>query len=126
MGGYCYLNNAAIAVQQLRDGGVARVGVVDIDYHHGNGTQAIFWQRSDVFVTSLHADPHGDYPFFTGRADEVGAGAGLGLATGASTEAVWCPPPVVPGSAKGVVCAVAQSPAAKSKNIGLHTTRQLV
>ena len=79
MGGYCYLNNAAIAVQQLRDGGVPRVGVVDIDYHHGNGTQAIFWQRDDVFVTSLHADPHDDYPYLSGHADEVGEGAGTGF-----------------------------------------------
>jgi len=79
MGGYCYLNNAAIAVQQLRDGGVPRVGVVDIDYHHGNGTQAIFWQRDDVFVTSLHADPHDDYPYLSGHADEVGEGAGAGF-----------------------------------------------
>ena len=79
MGGYCYLNNAAIAVQLLRDGGVPRVGVVDIDYHHGNGTQAIFWQRGDVFVTSLHADPHDDYPYLSGHAGEVGDGAGAGF-----------------------------------------------
>ena len=79
MGGYCYLNNAAIAVQCLRDGGVPRVGVVDIDYHHGNGTQAIFWQRDDVFVTSLHADPHDDYPYLSGHANEVGEGAGAGF-----------------------------------------------
>jgi acetoin utilization deacetylase AcuC-like enzyme len=78
MGGYCYLNNAAIAAQALRHGGVQRVGVVDIDYHHGNGTQAIFWQRDDVFFTSLHADPHDDYPYFSGHADERGEGPGHG------------------------------------------------
>ena len=78
MGGYCYLNNAAIAVQALRDAGLGRVGVLDIDYHHGNGTQAIFWRRSDVFFASLHADPHDDYPYLSGHADEVGEGEGAG------------------------------------------------
>ena len=78
MGGYCYLNNAAIAVQVLRDAGLGRVGVLDIDYHHGNGTQAIFWRRSDVFFTSLHADPHDDYPYLSGHADETGEGEGTG------------------------------------------------
>jgi acetoin utilization deacetylase AcuC-like enzyme len=77
MGGYCYLNNAAIAVQTLLPRG--RVGVLDIDYHHGNGTQAIFWRRSDVFVTSLHADPHDDYPYLSGHADERGEGEGQGF-----------------------------------------------
>ncbi len=78
MGGYCYLNNAAIAAQALRAAGQARVAVLDIDYHHGNGTQAIFWQREDVFFTSLHADPHDDYPYLSGHADEAGAGPGTG------------------------------------------------
>jgi acetoin utilization deacetylase AcuC-like enzyme len=78
MGGFCYLNNVAIAAQRLLDDGLQRVAVVDVDYHHGNGTQAIFWERGDVLFTSLHGDPHDDYPFFTGHADEVGAGAGLG------------------------------------------------
>lgn len=77
MGGYCYLNNAAIAAQLLRSR-FGRVGVLDIDYHHGNGTQAIFWRRDDVFFTSLHADPHEDYPYLSGHADERGEGAGLG------------------------------------------------
>ena len=78
MGGYCYLNNAAIAVQALRDQGVGRVGVLDVDYHHGNGTQSIFYDRGDVFFTSLHGDPRNEYPYFLGHADERGAGAGLG------------------------------------------------
>jgi len=78
MGGYCFLNNAAIAAQALRDGGIERVAVVDIDYHHGNGTQAIFWHRADVFFASLHADPDDDYPFFSGHAGECGSGAGEG------------------------------------------------
>ncbi|OUM00224.1 histone deacetylase family protein [Variovorax sp. JS1663] len=78
-GGYCFLNNAAIAAQALRDAGVERVAVLDIDYHHGNGTQAIFYERADVQFTSLHGDPHTEYPYYLGYADEQGAGAGLGF-----------------------------------------------
>ncbi|RYF30657.1 MAG: histone deacetylase family protein [Comamonadaceae bacterium] len=78
-GGYCFLNNAAIAAQTLRDGGAERVAVLDIDYHHGNGTQAIFYERADVHVTSIHGDPHTEYPYYLGYADEQGAGAGLGF-----------------------------------------------
>jgi acetoin utilization deacetylase AcuC-like enzyme len=77
-GGYCHINVAAVAAQAARDAGVARVAVLDIDYHHGNGTQDIFWQRGDVFYASLHADPATDYPFFWGHADEVGEGEGHG------------------------------------------------
>jgi acetoin utilization deacetylase AcuC-like enzyme len=77
-GGYCFLNNAAIAAQALRDGGAQRVAVLDVDYHHGNGTQAIFYERSDVLTVSIHGDPHTEYPFFLGHADERGAGAGDG------------------------------------------------
>lgn len=79
MGGYCYLNNAAIAVQWLLDQGAARVALLDVDYHHGNGTQQIFYERADVFVASLHGDPLVEYPYFLGHADERGAGAGLGF-----------------------------------------------
>jgi acetoin utilization deacetylase AcuC-like enzyme len=78
MGGYCYLNNAAIAVQALRDQGAARVAVLDVDYHHGNGTQSIFYERADVLFVSLHGDPRMEYPYFLGHADEVGGGAGVG------------------------------------------------
>nr|WP_314071523.1 histone deacetylase family protein [uncultured Roseococcus sp.] len=77
-GGFCFLNNAAIAAQRLRDGGVARVGLLDIDVHHGNGTQAIFYEREDVHVVSVHGDPAGLYPFYAGYADETGAAAGVG------------------------------------------------
>jgi acetoin utilization deacetylase AcuC-like enzyme len=73
--GYCYLNNAAIAAQAWVDHG-ARVAVVDVDYHHGNGTQQIFYDRDDVLFVSLHADPAFEYPFFLGFADERGWGAG--------------------------------------------------
>jgi acetoin utilization deacetylase AcuC-like enzyme len=78
-GGYCFLNNAALAAQTLRDGGAARVAVLDVDYHHGNGTQTIFEQRADVLTVSLHGDPMTEYPFFLGHADERGQGAGLGF-----------------------------------------------
>jgi acetoin utilization deacetylase AcuC-like enzyme len=77
-GGYCFINNAALAAQHLRNTGLARVAVLDVDYHHGNGTQAIFYERPDVFFASLHGDPRTEYPFFLGHADETGAGAGLG------------------------------------------------
>lgn len=70
MGGYCYINNAALAAQTLKQKG--RVAILDIDYHHGNGTQDIFWNDADVFVTSLHADPAVDYPFYSGYATERG------------------------------------------------------
>jgi acetoin utilization deacetylase AcuC-like enzyme len=77
-GGYCHLNVAAIAAQLGRDSGVGRVAILDIDYHHGNGTQDIFWEREDVFYASLHADPATDYPFYWGHADEIGGGWGEG------------------------------------------------
>lgn len=78
-GGYCFLNNAAIAAQALRDGGMQRVAVLDIDFHHGNGTQTIFYERADVLTLSLHGDPSTEYPFFLGNADERGSGEGLGF-----------------------------------------------
>ncbi|TSE37407.1 Acetylpolyamine aminohydrolase [Tepidimonas fonticaldi] len=78
-GGYCFLNNAAIAAQALRDAGRARVAVLDIDYHHGNGTQTLFYERADVLTVSLHGDPQTEYPFFLGYADERGAGPGEGF-----------------------------------------------
>lgn len=79
MGGYCFINNGAVAAQALVDGGLQRVAVLDVDYHHGNGTQTIFYERSDVLTVSIHGDPHTEYPFFLGHADEHGAGAGEGF-----------------------------------------------
>jgi acetoin utilization deacetylase AcuC-like enzyme len=76
-GGYCFVNNAAVAAQCLRDGGVDKVAILDVDFHHGNGTQAIFYDRADVFFSSVHGDPHTEYPYYLGYADERGAGAGL-------------------------------------------------
>lgn len=71
-GGHCFLNNAALAVEHLRAAGAARVAVLDIDSHHGNGTQGIFWDRADVLTVSLHADPDRYYPWFVGHARETG------------------------------------------------------
>jgi acetoin utilization deacetylase AcuC-like enzyme len=76
-GGFCFLNNSAIAAQRLR-GSAARVAILDVDLHHGNGTQGIFYARPDVLTVSIHADPARFYPFFWGHADERGEGAGLG------------------------------------------------
>jgi acetoin utilization deacetylase AcuC-like enzyme len=78
-GGHCYVNNAALAAQALRDAGAARVAVLDIDSHHGNGTQGIFWERPDVQTVSVHADPDAYYPWFVGHASEAGGGAGAGF-----------------------------------------------
>lgn len=76
-GGFCFLNNSAIAAQRLRSQ-AARVAILDVDLHHGNGTQGIFYTRADVLTVSLHADPERFYPFFWGYASERGEGAGLG------------------------------------------------
>lgn len=77
-GGYCFLNNAAIAAQDILDRGAKRVAIVDVDFHHGNGTQDIFYERNDVLFASLHGDPLDAFPHFLGYADETGKGAGEG------------------------------------------------
>jgi acetoin utilization deacetylase AcuC-like enzyme len=79
LGGYCFFNNAAITAEWLRrEAGYGRVAILDVDYHHGNGTQQIFWERGDVLYVSLHADPARAYPYYSGSAAERGAGEGLG------------------------------------------------
>ncbi|MDH5412362.1 MAG: histone deacetylase family protein [Alphaproteobacteria bacterium] len=77
--GYCFFNNVAVAAQWFRDNGAAKVAILDVDYHHGNGTQAIFYDRADVLFVSLHAHPAQEYPFFLGYDDEIGDGAGAGF-----------------------------------------------
>jgi len=77
-GGFCYLNNSAIAAQQLLKK-YQRVAIVDVDVHHGNGTQRIFYERDDVLTVSIHADPIRFYPFFWGYANETGEGRGDGF-----------------------------------------------
>jgi acetoin utilization deacetylase AcuC-like enzyme len=78
MGGFCYLNSAAIAAEAAVAAGRRRVAILDVDYHHGNGTQDIFYARGEILFVSLHADPRTDYPFFWGHADEIGEGEGEG------------------------------------------------
>ena len=77
-GGFCYLNNAAIAAQRVLDKGTGPVAILDFDVHHGNGTQQIFYDRDDVHYVSIYGDPAGLYPWFAGYADETGQGRGLG------------------------------------------------
>jgi acetoin utilization deacetylase AcuC-like enzyme len=85
-GGYCFLNNAAIAAEHAVRAGAGRVAIVDVDYHHGNGTQQIFYERADVLYASLHADPDRAYPYFTGFADERGTAAGAGTTVNLTLE----------------------------------------
>jgi acetoin utilization deacetylase AcuC-like enzyme len=89
-GGSCYLNNAAITARYLRDRGAPRVALLDIDAHHGNGAQSIFWGRGDVLTASVHVDPaEGWFPHFLGFADEVGAASlNVPVAPGSSDD-VW-------------------------------------
>ncbi len=94
-GGHCYMNNAAIAAERLRAKGAERVAILDIDSHHGNGTQSIFWDRPDVLFVSVHGDPNHYYPWFTGHAAERGGGDGAGcnlnlpLAIGSGDDLWW-------------------------------------
>jgi acetoin utilization deacetylase AcuC-like enzyme len=77
-GGYCFFNNAAVAAHHVAATTGTKVVVLDVDYHHGNGTQQIFYERGDVMYVSLHGDPARAYPYAIGFADETGAGAGVG------------------------------------------------
>lgn len=79
MGGYCYLNNAAIAAEHCLARGAKRVAILDVDFHHGNGTQNIFYDRPDVLFASIHGDPRDAYPYFSGHAGETGVGPGEGF-----------------------------------------------
>ena len=78
-GGYCFINNAAVSVQAFLDQGAKRVALLDVDFHHGNGSQSIFYGRDDVLFLSLHGDPVEAFPNFLGYADETGTGAGEGF-----------------------------------------------
>ncbi len=91
MGGYCYLNNAAIAAQAFLDQGHRKVAILDVDYHHGNGTQSIFYERSDVLFTSIHGHPEAEFPFFL--AMPTNAAKAPGKASTSTTH--W--PPVAAG-----------------------------
>ena len=77
-GGYCFVNNAAVSAQYLLDNGAKKVAILDVDFHHGNGTQSIFYDRKDVMFCSIHGDPMDAFPYFLGGDDEMGEGDGLG------------------------------------------------
>jgi acetoin utilization deacetylase AcuC-like enzyme len=77
-GGYCFFNNAAIAAQAFLDQGAGRVAILDVDFHHGNGTQSLFYDRHDALFLSLHGDPAHAFPYYLGYADESGRGEGEG------------------------------------------------
>jgi len=77
-GGYCYFNNTAVAARTLREAGYERVAVVDVDFHHGNGTQGLFYEDPSVLTVSLHGHPRDYFPYFVGYADERGRGDGVG------------------------------------------------
>ncbi|KAA0699182.1 histone deacetylase family protein [Neorhizobium sp. P12A] len=77
-GGYCFINNAAVAAQHLIDLGAKKVAILDVDFHHGNGTQDITYDRGDIFFVSLHCEPADAFPYFWGYADENGQGQGEG------------------------------------------------
>ena len=79
IGGYCFFNNAAIVAESVRARGAQRVAILDVDFHHGNGTQQIFWDRDDVLYVSLHGDPAGIYPYYSGYAVERGIRTGEGF-----------------------------------------------
>ena len=78
IGGYCFFNNVAVVAESVLARGAERVAILDIDFHHGNGTQQIFWERADVLYVSLHGDPRAIYPYYSGYATERGAADGLG------------------------------------------------
>ena len=109
MGGYCFINNAALAAQTLLSQGCQRVALLDVDYHHGNGTQSLFYSRSDVLFVSIHGDPKSEYPFYLGHADETGCGIG---------ESYNCNLPLAPGSSVQTWFAALAAAQARIKRYG--------
>lgn len=121
-GGYCYLNNAAIAAQYFLNEGAKRIAILDVDYHHGNGTQQIFYDRADVLYVSVHADPDTDFPYFLGYADETGTGDGEGFNLNVllSQGAAW---PVYEGAlSKGLKRIFEHGPDAMIVSLGVDTS----
>ncbi len=106
--GFCYVNNAAVAAERLRSR-FKRVAVIDVDAHHGDGTQTIFYGRGDVLTVSVHADPAAYYPFFTGYAHERGVGAGIGRNLNI---------PLTPGDGDGEMAAATQTAARAAMDFG--------
>lgn len=118
-GGYCYLNNTALAAYRLM--ALGRVAVLDIDYHHGNGTQSIFWDEPRVLFVSLHGDPADEYPYYCGFADETGGpdapGSNLNLPLAAGTHGA----PYLSALQGGLDAIAAFAPAALVVSAGFDT-----
>ncbi|HSV54155.1 MAG TPA: histone deacetylase family protein [Burkholderiaceae bacterium] len=123
-GGYCFVNHAAVAAQAALDRGAARVAVLDVDYHHGNGTQAIFYDRSDVLFVSLHGDPLTEYPFYLGHADERGEGAGLGYNLNLPLAAGTGNPAWLAALEEGLACVRSYAPDVLVVSLGLDTSAE--
>jgi acetoin utilization deacetylase AcuC-like enzyme len=123
-GGFCFFNNAAIVAQYLVDKGAERVAVLDLDYHHGNGTQQIFYRRADVAYASLHADPYRAFPYFTGFADETGAGPGRGATLNIPLPAGVTNEPYLDALDQAVEVLVRFAPAITIVSLGMDTYAQ--
>ncbi|WKL57615.1 histone deacetylase family protein [Asticcacaulis sp. ZE23SCel15] len=119
--GFCYLNNAAIAAQRLRDAG-AKVAVLDIDVHHGNGTQGIFYGRDDVLTVSVHAETSAYFPFYSGYANETGTNAGEGFNINLALEHGLGDEPWLAAIAKGLEAISAYGATALVVSLGLDAS----
>jgi acetoin utilization deacetylase AcuC-like enzyme len=120
-GGYCFFNNAAIAAHRAAADSKSRVAVLDVDYHHGNGTQQIFYERDDVTFVSLHGDPERAYPYHTGFADELGAGRGRGSTTNVPLPARLDDDGYLAALDQALTAVAAASPAMLVVSLGLDT-----
>ena len=117
-GGFCYLNNVAIAAQRLLAKGVGPLAILDIDVHHGNGTQSIFYARDDVGFVSVHSDPAQLYPYYAGYAEETGTGRGLGRNLNLPLKAGTADAGYIAAVEQGVAAIARQKPAALLVSLG--------
>ena len=120
-GGYCFFNNAAVAAHRAAAASGSRVAVLDVDYHHGNGTQQIFYERDDVTFVSLHGDPERAYPYHTGFAEETGSGRGLGTTTNVPLPARLDDDGYLAALDQAVAAVAAASPSVVVVSLGLDT-----
>jgi acetoin utilization deacetylase AcuC-like enzyme len=120
-GGYCFFNNAAIVAHHVASTTGTKVTVLDVDYHHGNGTQQIFYERDDVQFVSLHGDPERAYPYLTGFADETGAGVGAGATLNVPMHARATDDEYLEALAKAAEAITAFGPSMVVVSLGLDT-----